>query len=485
MTEYCKLIIRDEVNIKIEGLPPDIRRKLVDRLKFELPYARHVPRYKLGRWDGKTAFFSVSGGGYTQHLATILDVLDENDWSIGDVEDYRQPATYEFDHIGLDFWSKEGKRWPDGHKFAGELVQLNPHQVTAVNSYFDNLQSMQEICTGAGKTIITSILSKCCEKYGKTIIVVPNKSLVVQTEEDYVNLGLDVGVYFGDRKEIGHTHTIITWQSIDALSKANPDVLRTLVDGVVCIMVDECHSAKGNVLHSALVKIFNKCPIRWGMTGTIPKEKVNFHQLLTAIGPIVGEVKAVDLQEVGILSTCKINILQMVDKVFYSSYHDEYKYLTEDSERIAAIAEIVKKISQTGNTLVLIERISTGEQLLDLIPGSLFVSGDVKLKSRKSMYQEVNSGDNQVLVATYGTSAVGINIPRLFNLVIIESGKSFVRVIQSIGRGVRVAEDKDHIEVYDICSDAKFSKKHLTERKRYYSEAKYPFKVTKVEWLQT
>jgi superfamily II DNA or RNA helicase len=83
-------------------------------------------------------------------------------------------------------------------------------------------------------------------------------------------------------------------------------------------------------------------------------------------------------------------------------------------------------------------------------------------------------------VATYGVAAVGINIPRIFNLVLIEPGKSFVRVIQSIGRGIRKAEDKDHVEIWDITSACKYAKRHLTERKKFYKEAKYPFAITKV-----
>jgi superfamily II DNA or RNA helicase len=85
-------------------------------------------------------------------------------------------------------------------------------------------------------------------------------------------------------------------------------------------------------------------------------------------------------------------------------------------------------------------------------------------------------------VATYGVAAVGINIPRIFNLVLIEPGKSFVRVIQSIGRGIRKAEDKDHVQIYDITSSCKFAKRHLTQRKAFYKEANYPFDVEKLTY---
>ena len=77
---------------------------------------------------------------------------------------------------------------------------------------------------------------------------------------------------------------------------------------------------------------------------------------------------------------------------------------------------------------------------------------------------------------------MGINIPRIFNLVLVEPGKSFIRVIQSIGRGIRKAEDKDHVEIWDITSTAKFSKRHLTERKKFYNEARYPYTIKKLKY---
>ena len=113
---------------------------------------------------------------------------------------------------------------------------------------------------------------------------------------------------------------------------------------------------------------------------------------------------------------------------------------------------------------------------------ALFVKGDVKLKDRKNAYDEINEGTNHVVIATYGVAAVGINIPRIFNLVLIEPGKSFVRVIQSIGRGVRKAKDKDFVQIWDLTSTCKFAKRHLTQRKKFYKEAQYPFTIEKVDW---
>jgi superfamily II DNA or RNA helicase len=110
------------------------------------------------------------------------------------------------------------------------------------------------------------------------------------------------------------------------------------------------------------------------------------------------------------------------------------------------------------------------------------VSGATKSKARKDEYDEFAITDDKVAVATYGVAAVGINIPRIFNLVLVESGKSFTRVIQSIGRGIRRAEDKDFVQIWDITSTCKFAKRHLTKRKQFYKEANYPFSIEKIEW---
>ena len=115
-------------------------------------------------------------------------------------------------------------------------------------------------------------------------------------------------------------------------------------------------------------------------------------------------------------------------------------------------------------------------------PDWAFVSGGMKVKDRQEEYDEISDMDNKVIVATYGVAAVGINIPRIFNLVLLEPGKSFVRVIQSIGRGIRKAEDKDYVNVIDITSNLKYSRRHLTKRKTYYKEENFRHTVTKVEY---
>ena len=479
----CKLTIRDEVNIKLEGLAVETRRKIVNKLKFDLPYARHMPAYKLGRWDGTKTYFSIGGTGYLAHLDIILPIIENDGYDI-DVEDLRQHQDITFTPVTENYWADQGKTWPKGHPEAGTPIVLRDYQFDVVNKFLENPQSLQEVATGAGKTITTATLSHLCEPYGRTMVIVPNKSLVVQTEEDYINLGLDVGVYFGDRKELNRTHTICTWQSLNVLDKKSYDddtlSLAEFCEGVNAVIIDEVHQAKAEVLTKLLTQNFKNCPIRWGLTGTIPKEAWEFQGILASIGPVINRVSAYDLQQKDVLAQLNINILQTNDVQVFRSYPEEYSFLVTDPNRLDWIANKIKEVSQNGNTLVLINRIDTGNKLIELIPDAVFVSGGMKLTDRKDEYDEIKTSSDKIIIATYGVAAVGINIPRIFNLVLIEPGKSFVRVIQSIGRGIRKAEDKDHVEIWDITSACKYAKRHLTERKKYYKEAKYPFTITKV-----
>ena len=479
----CRLIIKDEVNIKCEGLDVATRRKIVNELKYELPYARHMPAYKLGRWDGTKTFFGIGGNGYLVHLDRILPIIESNGYDI-EVEDERQHQDLKFEKITENYWADQGKTWPEGHRDVGKPIILRDYQYDVVNKFLKNPQSLQEVATGAGKTLTTATLSAICEPYGRTMVIVPNKSLVVQTEEDYKNLGLDVGVYFGDRKELNRTHTICTWQSLNVLDKKSFDsdtlTLAEFCEGVIAIIIDEVHQAKADVLTKLATQNFRHCPIRWGLTGTIPKEQWEFQSLLASIGPVINQVSAHDLQNKGVLANLEINVLQTVDVEVFRGYQEEYTWLVTDQKRLAWIGNTIKTLSETGNTLVLVNRIDTGKKLIDILPDSVFISGEVKLDDRKEEYDEIKTSSNKIIIATYGVAAVGINIPRIFNLVLIEPGKSFVRVIQSIGRGIRKAEDKDFVQIWDITSTCKYAKRHLTERKKFYKDAKYPFTITKV-----
>lgn len=484
----AKIIVKDEVNIKIEGLELDMRQRLSKQFKYEIPYARYLPAVRLGRWDGKMAFFQLGGSTYVNLLSEIIPVLEQHDYDI-DLDDQRQySVTFDFEPVNETSFSQH--TWPKNHPQEGESIMLRDYQVEIINNYLNNPQCIQEVATGAGKTLVTAALSSCVEPHGRSIIIVPNKSLVTQTQRDYVNLGLDVGVYFGDQKDYNKTHTICTWQSLNNLLKDTKNgtvefTIQDFLEGVVCVIVDEVHMAKAEALKTLLTGVMAQVPIRWGLTGTVPKEKFESVSLLVSLGPVISKLAASELQNRGVLAQCHVNIVQLVDHVEYTNYQSELKYLLEESGRLDTMASLVKQVNETGNTLVLVDRTECGRQLVERLGDkAVFVSGATKAKDRQDEYDQVAEATDKIIVATYGVAAVGINIPRIFNLVLVEPGKSFVRVIQSIGRGIRRAEDKEYVQIWDITSTCKFAKRHLTKRKAYYREANYPFSHEKLEWMK-
>ena len=478
----CKLVIKDQVNVKFEKLDLKWRQKLHQKFKYQVPYAYHLPAVKLGRWDGKIAFFGLGGTTYLYLVDQILPILEDGGVYV-ELVDERPKQDLEFKAVDKNYLSHI--KWPEKHPSAGQPIELRDYQVETINKFIENPQSIQEIATGAGKTIITAALCQLVEPYGRTITIVPNKSLVTQTEEDFVACNLDTGVYYGDRKEIGRYNTIATWQSLNVLEKKSKDEHSTefkeFIDGINTVIVDEVHMAKADVLKRMLTGPFAHCQIRWGLTGTVPKQEYEYMGIKVGLGEVTNKIPAKDLQDKGVLANCHVNVLQTNDVLEFRSYAEELKWLTTDTKRMSWVAQTISDIATSGNTLILVDRISAGEILEKKIKDSVFIRGATKNMERKEHYDEVSTAQTKVIIATYGVAAVGINIPRIFNLVLIEPGKSFVRVIQSIGRGIRKAEDKDSVNIWDITSACKFARRHLTQRKKFYKEANYPYNIEKID----
>jgi len=264
----ARIELLDEVNCKIHGLTTADRRKFYDRFSYMLPHAYHVPAFKMGRWDGKKNFFAIGGKTYNNLLENIVPDLVESGYNVT-LSDGRLSFDLDLDAIMEDHFSN--KNWPEGHRNEGEPVILRDYQVAIINNFLGNQKSVQEIPTGAGKTLITAALSNIVEKCmtdeqlimqklvtgnnggARTIVIVPNIGLVTQTEEDYINLGLDVGVYYGERKEHNRTHTICTWQSLEIIQKnfsaGKSDIsLADFSHGVMAVIVDECFHGDTNIL---------------------------------------------------------------------------------------------------------------------------------------------------------------------------------------------------------------------------------------------
>ena len=136
----CRIVIQDEVNVKVENLPVEYRRKIANKLKFQVPYARYLPQYKLGRWDGNISFFGIGGTGYVNHLDIIVNTLVDAGVEIAEITDNRVKHDLSFDIIDENYWA--GKTWPKGHPAEGEPIVLRDYQVEVINNFLKNPQRL-------------------------------------------------------------------------------------------------------------------------------------------------------------------------------------------------------------------------------------------------------------------------------------------------------------------------------------------------------
>lgn len=478
MEKSCKLTLLDEVNCKFNGLDPNTRRELVNSVKYFQQNARHTPSFKLGRWDGYVSLCNIGGRSYINVLEKLLPIVVKNGYQI-ELEDLRVPNQIQFEPINKDSYSHIV--WPDGHPMANKPIVCYDHQVDTVNGCLANLRCVYVCPTAGGKTLTTAILSDQIGKFGGSLVIVPTKDLVRQTAADYKNMGLDVGMFYGDQKDVDNQHTIATWQSLESVRKANPEMLAQLLAGKVGVIVDEVHKAKGNVLKQTLDSDLADLPIRWGLTGTLPPDELGAATVEAVLGPQVGQIHARDLQEAGILSNLHITVKQIQDTVAgFNDYHSEHSYLVSDPTRLEfMVEEIIKPTLEGQNALIMVDRIPTGKILNELIPDSVFVHGGTD--DRDAIYGSVKNADGKVIIATTGVASTGINMNRIFKLYMVELGKAYIKIIQTIGRGLRIAKDKDFVDVYDVCSDLKYSKRHLAARKKHYKAHGYEFSIQKVK----
>ncbi len=494
----CKVVLLDEVNCIFVGLHPD------HVLYFYELYGRFAkgyffsPKYQLGSWDGKIRFFHKSGKTYINLLKDIVPRVIGLKYEI-EIEDRRVAKSVMPTSIDEDFFSyvtdhDTGKPW-----------KVRDYQVDMVNTLMGNSGGIGIVGTGGGKTSICAALALSYERVAnyRSIIVVPNTTLTDQTKEEYEIFGLDVGDYCGTSKDLEHQHIVATWQTLQ-----NNKMIISQFD---MIIVDEAHGLRGPVLNELLLEYGKNIPYRFGCTGTLPEEEADAMSVRVAVGEVQYEIPAHVLIKKGHLAELKIEILQLevdfkdkykqfledtkddpdIPHMTYIQFKDAYfpdftsekSFLHTQKSRLDYIAAYLeRRVMVEGNVLCLVNGVAFGKRLAKLIPSAVFLHGKDDKETRKEIYKSFKDNDDLIVIATVNIAGTGLNIKRVFNLVLVDLGKSFIRVIQAIGRGLRRATDKKFVYVTDICSDLKYSKRHVTKRIRYYKNAKYPYEKRKVDY---
>lgn len=496
----CKIRLLDEVSCAIVGLHGDHLQFL--HKQYAVPAANYFfnPRYKLGAWDGKINYFKENGRTYVFLLEEILPILMRFGYAPV-IEDMRTAIGFQPDPIDENIFSHIM------HLDTGEPTILRDYQVRAVNALIEHSFGLINASTGAGKTLITAAM---CYAYGKegmrTLTIVPSQDLIRQTKAELINCQLDTGEYSGARKTLDHQHIVSTWHAL----KNNPAIISTF--GM--IFVDEVHQAKNAELQKILIDHAAKIPYRFGVTGTIPKEPSDQLLIKIALGPVRETITAVELMKRGVLAQIAIDVVQLEENLtaeydqfckadmpgstpptyiqfkdgYFPDFASEKSYIHRKAERIEWIADLMlaKQDAAKGNILCFVDSISLGRSIASLIPGALFVNGvDMKTpKQRLKVYDLFKDRDDLIVIATVHIAGTGLNIRRIKELIGVDLGKSFTRVIQAIGRGARTAHDKTTFNYTDVCSDLKYGKRHLATRISFYKEAQYPFKKRKIDYAQ-
>ena len=489
--------ILDEINVVVIGLRQEHYTHFYNAFGILTEGYIFKPAYKTGRWDGKARFFSKNGKTSINLLPYIIPDLKELGYKLK-LMDMRSPANTVLPQIDNTYFSEFDD--PDGNPYI-----LGDHQVNGVNALTANGGGILLAGTGAGKSIAAAALVDLYNSLNfRCLIIVPNKDLINQTSADIAVFSIPVGKYYGDVKEPNVQNVVSTWQSL----QNNPQ----LISMFQVIIVDECHGVKGNVLKDMLLEYGNEALIRIGLTGTLPKPPAEAMSVKYVLGDVQYTVPAHELIDKGWLAKLNLRVCQLVEdltpewnyykekrpedaaktkykqfkKDFFPDYPSEKNYLQKTKTRLEFIAnKIENEVKASGNGFVLVNNIPFGKKLADAMENAYFVYGQDETEVRKKIYALFAENNDVIVVSTFQLASTGLNIKRIFNMFMIDAGKSFIQIIQSIGRGLRKAKDKNSVNVWDICSDLKFGQKHLKEREKYYNEQKYKFEKILIEYTKS
>jgi superfamily II DNA or RNA helicase len=474
----------DSVNMKID-CDDSIAKELNQFFTFEVPNYQYTPAYKNKKWDGMIRLFNL----YSRRLYIGL-----MDYLIQFAKDRNYTIEQDFDNtVELD---------PDEvEQFIASLnMKITPYdyQLDAIKHAIKNQRSLLLSPTGSGKSLIIYCLIRYCleqiQEDEKILIVVPTTGLVSQMYNDFRDYaGKEWKVeknchtiFSGQDKTTPKQVVISTWQSI---YKMPPEYF----EQYKMVVGDECHLFKAKSLTSLMSKMVN-AEFRIGTTGTLDGTQV--HKLV--IEGLFGRVQKVtttkNLMEKEVLSNLSIDCLVLeykpeeIEEIKRAKYIDELKWIVGHEGRNKFISKLAKSVK--GNTLILFNYVDLhGKPLYNLISEMcpdkkvFMIYGGTDVEQREEIRQIVDKEKDAILVASYGTCSTGINIKNIHNIIFTSPSKSVIRVLQSIGRGLRRSESKDSMKLYDLADNLSHKKyrnhtmRHLDARIKIYTKEHFDYKL--------
>jgi superfamily II DNA or RNA helicase len=394
--------------------------------------------------------------------------------------------------------------------FEGSKITPRDYQVDAAYNILKFRKCLAELATSAGKTLISFLtISYMLEKgtASKILFIVPNVSLVVQAHEDFHDynfknrIDLRIQQIFAGQKIKSNKNIVIgTYQSLIKKDKE-------YFEQFDAVIVDETHKAKSASIKTILQKCTN-AKYRFGLSGTIPKDgTLDKLTLMSQTGPVIAEVKASFLQKEGHIAKCAVKVIEMdyaTDKqktalmeLAQNKYENkdvfalEQNFVINNAARLDFISNVIGRVPK--NSLVLFHRIEHGQRLYEKLRQEtnkrvFYVDGGTATDIREEYKKKMESGEEIVIVASYGTFSTGISIKKIHNIFFTESFKSEVIIRQSIGRGLRQHESKDKVLIVDFVDNIRtvewdnYLYRHGKARQAIYKQEKFEYTIKKVNF---
>jgi len=435
------------------------------RLEFTrtVPDFRFTPAYKKGRWSGRVCM--IEKYRHTFPYGLLFDYVRIHKKNFSNIP------------IEIDKEVKEIFQGPDIEiKYDLPTHEVRPYQDDCVRACIKHTKGIIRSATASGKSLVIAYIIRNLLQNGiiqKSIIIVPNTGLITQFYQDLLDYGFDhtkVGVAYAARKQWEKETVISTWQTLSN----NHDKL----DLFQCVFCDETHQAKAHELKKILENA-KTSQYRFGFTGTLHSTELDNWNTKAYLGPIIREYPAGFLAEQGFISKCNIHMLNIeYNEENKVSYHDMRDMVFRNDYRVRLVKKLTDYLDH--NVLLLVDKVEKeGEFLKDVLSNSIdkeviFLSGKDDVSVREKWRKECMKRDNIALIATYGIFQMGINIPNLKYIILVSPFKAKIRVLQSIGRALRMYVNKENgAHIFDIHDHTKFFDKYGTIRLRYYDLEKF------------
>lgn len=453
--------LEDPLHIRIDTDNWDYLRHVKDYFSHHVDGYIHMNAYKTGRWDGKISLLNAMNRTLPYGLTLELLKFHKREWS--EIQYNLSPEVKAL-FVGVT---------PDYIK--NLAFEPYDYQDDCISACLKTSKGIIRSATASGKSLMISYVQKALWEKNlikNGIIIVPSVGLVTQFYEDMVDYNMDMSLFgrVGDKwKEWDNPIVISTWQSL----KNVPEQMHRMES----IIVDEVHGAKAKVLGELLQEAPN-ARWRFGFTGTMPHQELERLQVMSYLGPVLREYGSVELAKLGYVSECKINMVHVDYKDVIKGDYNEIKDTCFNNQfRQGLIKDIIK--NSDGNILLLVGKVEDeGEALKKVLLDDdellgydiEFLSGKDSAKEREVWRKYMDRKDTKIiLIATYGIFQQGINIKSLKNLILASPFKSKIRVLQSIGRTLRLHADKDGAIVWDVCDKVKHLSKHSDVRLKHYN----------------